>query len=36
MPVGDAYSLDGRRIDTSVKNLPPGIYIINGKKSVVR
>lgn len=35
-PAGGAYSLDGRRIDTTAKNLPPGIYIINGKKSVVR
>lgn len=35
-PAGGAYSLDGRRIDTTAKNLPSGIYIINGKKSVVR
>ena len=35
-PAGGAYSLDGRRIDTTAKSLPPGIYIINGKKSVVR
>ena len=29
------YTLDGRRVETEVQNLPAGIYIINGKKVMV-
>ena len=30
------YTLDGISVGTSVKNLPKGIYIVNGKKYVVK
>ena len=29
------YTLDDRRVETEVQNLPAGIYIINGKKVMV-
>lgn len=29
------YTLDGRRVETEAKDLPAGIYIINGKKVMV-
>jgi hypothetical protein len=28
------YTLDGRRVET--KNLKPGLYVINGKKTVIK
>lgn len=33
--VNTIYTLDGRRIDTDIRNLPKGIYIINGKKTTI-
>jgi hypothetical protein len=30
------YTLDGRYIGSSLKGLAKGIYIVNGKKTVVR
>ena len=29
-----SYTLDGRRVET--KNLKPGLYVINGKKTVIK
>ena len=34
--VDEVYDLQGRRIGSQVKNLPAGIYMVNGRKVVVR
>lgn len=34
--VNEVYDLQGRRIGSQVKNLPAGIYMVNGRKVVVR
>lgn len=34
--VDEVYDLQGRRIGSHVKNLPAGIYMVNGRKVVVR
>lgn len=33
---GPVYSVDGRRVSDNVKDLPAGVYIVNGKKAVVK
>ncbi len=33
---GPVYSVDGRRVSDNVKDLPAGVYIVNGKKMVVK
>ena len=34
---GDIYGIDGRKIDaTNIKQLPAGVYIVNGKKVIVK
>lgn len=33
---GPVYSVDGRRVSDNVKALPAGVYIVNGKKMVVK
>jgi len=30
------FTLDGRRVEKSIDNLSPGIYICNGKKIIVK
>ena len=32
---GDVYNLNGQKVGVSLKNLPRGLYIKNGKKIVV-
>jgi hypothetical protein len=33
---GAIYNLNGVKLDADANNLPAGIYIINGKKTVVK
>ncbi len=33
---GLVYSVDGRRVSTDVKDLPAGVYVVNGRKVVVK
>lgn len=35
-PIDEVYDMQGRRIGSQVKNLPAGIYMVNGRKVVVR
>ena len=30
------YTLDGRRVTSSMQQLKPGLYIVNGRKTVVK
>ena len=30
------YTLDGRKVETDISNLPKGIYIIGNKKIIIR
>ncbi len=32
----EVYNLHGMKVSNSTDNLPAGIYVINGKKAVVR
>ena len=35
-PATGIYSLDGRKLNTAADELKPGIYIINGRKTIIR
>lgn len=32
----EVYTLDGRRVNADVADLPPGLYIVGGKVRVVK
>ena len=34
--ITDVYDLSGRKVGTSVSNLPKGLYIVGGKKLLVK
>lgn len=33
---GPVYSVDGRRVSDDIRNLPAGVYVVNGRKVVVK